>query len=39
LDRARAVGNLAGGYNETYSTLAAFGLTAALIAGSLRAPR
>jgi OFA family oxalate/formate antiporter-like MFS transporter len=39
LDRARAAGNLAGGYNETYWTLAAFGLTAALIASSLRSPR
>jgi len=38
LDRARAAGNLAGGYNETYWTLAAFGLAAALIAISLRAP-
>jgi OFA family oxalate/formate antiporter-like MFS transporter len=39
LDRTRAAGNLAGGYNETYWTLAAFGLTAALIASSLRSPR
>jgi OFA family oxalate/formate antiporter-like MFS transporter len=39
LDRARTAGNLAGGYNETYWTLAAFGLIAGLIASVLRAPR
>jgi MFS transporter, OFA family, oxalate/formate antiporter len=39
LDRARAAGNLAGGYHETYWTLAAFSLTAGVIASVLRAPR
>jgi OFA family oxalate/formate antiporter-like MFS transporter len=38
LDHARAAGNLAGGYHETYWTLAAFSLIAAVIASSLRAP-
>jgi len=39
LDHARMAGNLAGGYNETYWTLAAFSIAAGLIATSLRAPR
>jgi hypothetical protein len=38
LDHARAAGNLAGGYNQTYWTLAAFSLIAAVIASSLRVP-
>ena len=39
LDRARAAGNLAAGYQETYWTLAAFGIVAGLIALMLRPPR
>jgi len=39
LDHARAAGNLAAGYNETYWTLAGFSLAAGLIAFSLRPPR
>jgi MFS transporter, OFA family, oxalate/formate antiporter len=39
LDHARAAGNLAGGYHETYWTLAAFGVAAGCIATLLRAPR
>jgi len=39
LDRARAAGNLASGYNEAYWTMAALAVTAALIAALLRPPR
>jgi OFA family oxalate/formate antiporter-like MFS transporter len=39
LDHARAAGNLAAGYQETYWTLAAFGIGAGLIALVLRPPR
>jgi MFS family permease len=39
LDRARAAGNLAGGYHETYWTLAAFSIAAAFLASFLSAPK
>ena len=39
LDRARVAGDLAGGYNETYWTLAACSVTAGVLAALLRPPR
>lgn len=38
LDRARAAGNLAGGYNDVYLTLAGFGVVLAILAAVLRRP-
>ena len=39
MDRAKAAGDLAGGYREVYGTLAAMALLGAVVAAILRPPR